>query len=387
MKTRYVRSILLVALLLLEVACLRSEASSQAPEQCKLAPPTEISRADLTEYRKLVREIYAYSLGTDKLGRPASLQPDTVLPRLHPWFQEGKSFCKESSEEMTILRLAPIPDQVIAEISAFSGSDVWGIGVLNGDFWRDVARIQNAGVEAAFLMNPGEYEFAGYYSPEFRHIVFDILANPGTPTHEFRHHEQYMAVQGATPPVQQAAPLSSQYSPDCQVAARRFFDELDATSFQIRHWIPTLKFDDSVFSEDKGSLPLFPHLELLQGFLNYPALAAGWVEAESCPAQLADLVGNIKRRTQRYQSQMVGPIGDYKQLSTGYIADLPTATNTTEKQDLDNLRSRIQASLNSEATARPQDLRSMLMTIPQQDRSFLSSISGGFKFLNEFKGY
>jgi hypothetical protein len=168
----------------------------------------------------------------------------------------------------------------------------------------------------------------------------------------------------------------------------------------MRWWVPSLKFDSSALAAAPGAPVMFPHLELLMGFLNYPPLAAAWVEVEDCPQPFADMVHQIKVRTQRFQGQLVGAVSRYKSMSVSYLVDLPELKTacakgdaggceqaSVSKKDLDDLRGALEVALNKEAEARPREIRAMLEQLPAEDREFLSSASGGFKFLNEGKGY
>lgn len=391
---------LLFLFLTITIACDQTPAATQEKE-CEIEFSSQV-----VDYAQAFKDLYSYSLSSDIQQRPNYLQPNQILPKLHSHFASG--LCKSKDGELDVYFIDSLPNGLAREISPESST---GFAILNNSFWEEVYRIQKLNLRVGFLVNPGKHQFAGYYNGYYKHIVFDILANPGTAKHELRHHEQYATLEEVKAKTSYFSVFDServqpnQVPSTCIYPAARFFGELDANTYQFSTWLGAFNIHQLEDKIDRTKANHFPHLELFLGFLNYPKLASQWLENKDCPDDLLGAINLIIQKTEAFH-QFLGPkIAKFKHASTIHYNNLNALDRC--KKDLDNsflckkveediskynrasvnfLRE-IYAAIEEESKRRPLYISDELKKLNKETDDSLLKNSGGYLLLKDLKGY
>ena len=240
--------------------------------------------------RNLLDQYLRFKMPVDgKKKLPPPLQPTTVLETLNPWFREGLSQEKTLGDRYSGYELKKIPSYVFDNLKeATLGSEPRiSFAVLTKQFWQRVYELQKKGLRVAVLSNSETENISGLFLPDQNLIAFDILAEPGTLKHEFRHYQQFTTFWPSRVP---AKILSER----CIRDASQAFEEIDATEFELSTYRGiSFEIQNSVTLKDAA----FPQVELFEINMFYPIAAGDYVNSSSnCPRQLVDSIRKIQCR-------------------------------------------------------------------------------------------
>jgi hypothetical protein len=353
--------------------------------------------------------------------RDRSYFPETVLLRLHSWLAEHKGLTRETVDGHSALILNDLSEKVFNDLidETFPENFKSGFEILQGSFWKGIQDLRDQGVQVGFLEPDPQFKVSGVFFSERKLILVDIFASEGTLTHETRHYLQSVQLQKREEQAESFrynendAPLGD----DCLAQASRFFAELDATTTELPIWqgvFETLNTTPGWHKTAKqGDLdPVrFPQISLLQDNLDYPGMAAAWLQNSDCPYELMNVVGQIKRATDQVATQITSQYAE--KLFTLRMEDLhdwsyentrctsaptldpsiaPACTQRATRiglipQESETLSSEIDSQIAAESTARPVLIRRLLSTLSDDLQKQLCRHAQGFEFLSDCETY
>ena len=231
--------------------------------------------------------------------------PEVLLPKLSSWFTPGRGLWKREmvSDSYLMYYLAPLPEELIAELNQILLKNRYSLAILTSQFWLDVQKAQKQGLQVAFISSKSPSTASGVYFNSLGLIGLHIFSEPGTLPHELRHHEQYKYIR-------------LNYSPkylelSCLRQMSRAFGEIDATTFELHLYngIET-EFNELISGGKPGSLHLrFPQVNLLDINLNYPLTMSQMIKSSVvCPPEVTkpmeDLTAYFSQKVDALNSLM-----------------------------------------------------------------------------------
>lgn len=354
---------------------------------CESVSVPRSNDVDHRRFERLDTQLNSYILDADVSRRDSAYQPQAILPSLHPWFKDN--VCTESWENQTIYVLPELPDELVAQIKQMTvGIPPHGMGILSGEFWAKIQRLQKLGLKPVFLEFTPEFDVAGVYVHNTGMIGFDIFANPGTPDHEYRHYLQRKALPFPGRP--------REISYECARSADRFFGELDATTTQLKFWIGSFEnITSEIHSISKQRT--YPQGDLFQVNLHYPVVAASWVSRRSCPRGLLDVVQTIAQKTEEAEGRLsdiayrlIKLRGTVHQIQKRLLPECHQAEPICDRdresviryqREMSSLSGQLNSELTAEASNRPHYVREILKSLPPAIYQDLWRTSGAFHLL------
>jgi hypothetical protein len=288
--------------------------------------------------------------------------------------------------------------------------------LLQASFWKGIAELQKTeGLRFGFLEPDPNFKVSGVFFADKKVILFDVFASQGTFEHETHHYRQSVVLQSheSDDSFDEDDNNDGPLSGSCLEESSRFFAELDATTLELPNWIGVFKtLDVAPAWHRAGTQPAdpvrFPQINLLEANLDYPGMAAQWVESQDCPSALVSAIAQIKTSTDRFESRMVHDdaiqlFGLRREDFNGWLYEhsrcsmqpqpSPESCAQTSVElsqvsgDALKISSEMDREFQAESQSRPQLIRQALASLPDDIQRQLCRHAQGYEFLTDCQRY